>query len=68
MEIQDRIAYRQLKAGFELPCRSYEIKAAMIDDYLEAVNENGSPYQKSNIRPQNRTKTKNRVRSTLMTG
>ncbi|MFC1846692.1 MaoC family dehydratase N-terminal domain-containing protein [Chloroflexota bacterium] len=51
MEKQDKIAYRQLKAGFELPCRSYQIKPAMIADYLRAVDEDDSLYHKNNAAP-----------------
>ena len=49
MKKPDKVSYKQLEVGFELPCRSYEIKAAIIADYLRAVEEdsglynNGSP-------------------------
>ncbi len=51
MKKPDKIPCRQLKAGFELPCQSYKIKAAMITDYLEALGEKSSLYQKDNSTP-----------------
>ncbi len=51
MEKQNRIACSQLKAGLELPCQSYEIKAAMIADYLAAVGEDDRLFRQGNSAP-----------------
>ncbi len=51
MKKPDKVSYKQLEVGFELPCRSYEIKPAMIADYLRAVEEDGGLYNNGNLVP-----------------
>jgi hypothetical protein len=43
--------YHQLTAGFEFPSRTYNLDAAMVRDYLQAVDENGGLYRSEPLVP-----------------
>ncbi len=51
MEKQEKISYKQLEVGYELPCSNYELKPSMINAYLKAVEEDEEPYRSSNLAP-----------------
>ena len=51
MKKADKVSYKQLEVGLELPRRSYEIKPSMIADYLKAVEEDGGLYDNDNLVP-----------------
>src|SRR5512139_3483103 len=43
--------YHQLTAGFQFPSRTYTLDAAMVRDYLQAVDENGGLYRSEPLVP-----------------
>ena len=54
MNERPKIQYDQLNAGYEFPSASFDLDAATISKYLEAVDEPGSLYRQSD-NPQNLT-------------
>ena len=51
MPEHEQIDYRQLEAGYEFPPASFRVDSAMVDAYLEAVEEDSSLYRDSDLVP-----------------
>jgi len=51
MKEQEKIHYKQLEVGYELPCINYKLKHSMINAYLKAVKEDDKLYRDSKLAP-----------------
>jgi len=48
---QEKISYKQLEVGYELPCTKYQLKPSTINAYINVVKEDNKLYLNNKLVP-----------------